>query len=224
MKKTIKLITQLASLIIVTVLLYSDVSAQNDSILASPLEELLDNDSNLNTPSDNLEVNLKDSTNQLTGGENDKVLTGFNNANIDLKQGEIVSNVMKVYNNSNESIKFTLDVLAPGSWKQLHDIDKIYEATPNDTVFIPIILIPNKLINGNTEVIINTFLIDEDDNQIGNNYFTLKTKRKTSWNVSVEPSNRLYFKNDENTIDFKYRIENNLSPHTMTILRIEKKH
>jgi len=190
--------------------LYSNVNAQTDSTLTNPETEIFINDSNLTNPQDSLN-NKIDSTNSATGfsgGEKDKVLTLFNYSTIELKQGEIISNVLKVYNKSDDSLKFSLDILAPGSWHLLTNKDEIYNVASSDTIFIPIILIPNKLINGNTEVIINTFLLDKDDNQIGNNYFTLTTLKKTSWNISVEPSNRMYFKNDEKTIDFKYKIEN----------------
>ncbi|MBE7441026.1 MAG: hypothetical protein HS119_01040 [Flavobacteriales bacterium] len=182
---------------------------QNDSILGSPIEDLLGKDSLLNTPSQPL--NKTDTANNnsvLEGGETDLLLTGFNSKNIELKQGEIISNVLKVYNNSRENIKFTLDLIYPGSWQQLNDASTEYEAIVGDTIYIPIVLIPNKLINGNTEVIINAFLINLDKQQIANNYFNLRTKKKISWDVQVEPSNTFYFKNGETTKDFVYRIEN----------------
>jgi len=149
-----------------------------------------------------------DSNNELKGTEFDQVLTGFNFPEIVLKEGEIISNVLKVYNNRDQSIKFTVDLIAPGGWQILNDINQVYESTVGDTLFIPVILIPNKLIEGRTEVIINAFLLDEDDNQIANNHFTLRTLKTTSWNIHVEPGNRLYFKNGENTVDFSYNVLN----------------
>ncbi len=194
------------------ILSFSSISAQNDSILGSPLEDLLSTDSTLTqvdtTISNTTPQINQDSTTALQGSENDKILTGFNYAEIELKQGEIISNVLKVYNNSNENIKFTLDVLSPGSWTQLTGNDSQYEVLVGDTLFIPIILVPTKLMNGNTEIIINTFIMGEDNQQIGNNFFTLKTKKSISWNVNFEPSNRFYFKNGETTKKFNYSIEN----------------
>lgn len=179
--------------------------SQNDSILDSSLEELLSNDSTITQASI---TNLADPSNTLFRGAGDLLLTDFNQSEINLKKGEIISNVLKVYNNSSEVIEFNLDIVFPGSWIQLTDKEKTYSASPRDTLFIPVILIPNKLINGNTEVIINAFLIDTDDQQIGNNFFSLKTKKSISWNVSVEPDNKFYFKNNENIKEFNYRIEN----------------
>lgn len=182
---------------------------QNDSILGSPIEDLLGKDSLLIKSSQPLiepDSSFKNSV--LEGVETDILLTGFNYKNIELKQGEIITNVLKVYNNSRENIKFNVDLIYPGSWQQLNDASTEYEAIVGDTIYIPIILIPNKLINGNTEVIINAFLINLDKQQITNNYFNLRTKKRISWNVQVEPSNIFYFKNGETTKDFVYRIEN----------------
>lgn len=188
-------------------LFVSNTTAQTDSILGSPIEDLLTTDTNLTTPINT--SNPIDSTKTgLDGSETDKLLTGYNKKSIELKSGEIISNVLKVYNNTNETQKFTLDLIHPGSWQNLATSNVPYEVKSRDTLFIPIILVPNKLINGNTEVIINAFLIDLDNQQIANNYFTLHTKKKISWNVSVEPSNIFYFKNDETQKDFEYRIEN----------------
>lgn len=187
-------------------LFIQNLYSQNDSILGSPIEDLLTADSTLTTPSNNP---TSDSSNVgLEGSETDKLLTGYSKKDIELKTGEIISNVLKVYNNTNETQKFTIDLIHPGSWQHLTATEKPYEVKSRDTLFIPIIIVPNKLINGNTEVIINAFLIDLENQQIANNYFTLHTKKKISWNVSVEPNNIFYFKNDETEKDFEYRIEN----------------
>lgn len=196
-----------AIIFIVNLLFVSNTSAQTDSILGSPIEDLLTTDTNLTTPI-NTSTPIDSTKTGLDGSETDKLLTGYNKKSIELKTGEIISNVLKVYNNTNEVQKFTLDLIHPGSWQNLATSNVPYEVKSRDTLFIPIILVPNKLINGNTEVIINAFLIDLDNQQIANNYFTLHTKKKISWNVSVEPSNIFYFKNDETQKDFEYRIEN----------------
>jgi len=196
------------SLIVLLNLIFISLSfSQNDSILGSPIIDLLNPDSTKNTPI--LVKELKDSiSNSLKGNETDQLHTGFNKNNIELKQGEIISNVLKIYNNTSENIKFTIDLIYPGSWISMNDVTISYEIKPKDTLFVPVILIPTKLINGNTEVIINAFIIDIDNQQIANDNFSIYTKKKISWNVSVEPTNTFYFKNGENNKDFEYRIEN----------------
>lgn len=194
--------------------LFVNVNAQTDSILASPLEELLESDSTLTTPSteDSRKVEtdtlIQDTLNGLKGDLNDITHSGFNFSEIELKTSDIVSNVLKIYNNTNETIKFKVDLIYPGDWDYLTQSDEFYELSTRDTAYIPVVLIPNKLINGNTEITLNAFIISDKNQQVGNNHFLLKTKKITSWNVNIDPSNKFYFKNGETSKKFKYSIEN----------------
>jgi hypothetical protein len=210
---------KIALLVLMMAVLFLETMAQPDSVLDSvldsPLEELLSIDSTLTTPIVSLEDSSKieetlttDTLNDLKGGENSITLTGFNYSEIELKTGEIISNVLKVYNNTQDTLFFKIDLIYPGSWNFLTKSEENYKLSPNDTAFIPIVLIPNKLINGNTEITINAFIISTKNQQIGNDHFVLKTRKITSWAVNVEPSNKFYFKNGETTKEFKYSILN----------------
>ena len=196
--------------------LFLNTHAQTDSILDSSLEELLTSDSTLTSPNpaskDSViaapSSSIADSTVSLQWNKNDITHTGFNFSEIELKSGEIISNVLKVYNNSPETINFKLDLIYPGSWKYLTESEENFELASKDTAFIPVVLIPNKLINGNTEITINAFIINDENQQIGNNYFLLKTRKIISWKLNVEPTNKFYFKNGETTKKFNYNIIN----------------
>ena len=85
---------------------------------------------------------------------NGNLLSKFVKGSIELQQGQIVSNVLKVVNIGKNPIQFTTDLLIPGSWTRIDDPNKTYIAKQNDTVIVPIIVSPTKLVNGNTEVII----------------------------------------------------------------------
>lgn len=189
--------------------LSTKLSAQDDvSGETVDTEAIVGDSTNLTdpVPYDSSEVSSASDT--LIGKKDSKVLTKFNKYEMELEQGDVISNVLTLYNKTDDPIKFTLDVLHPGTWKQIANSDKPYEIAPKDTIFIPIVLIPSKLIDGNTEVIINAFIIDMDGYQIGDNHFSLKTKKKTSWDVRVLPSNKFYFKNDEKHKEFSYTITN----------------
>lgn len=196
--------------------LFLNTHAQTDSILDSSLEELLTSDSTLTSPNpaskDSViaapSSSIADSTVSLQWNKNDITHTGFNFSEIELKSGEIISNVLKVYNNSPETINFKLDLIYPGSWEYLTESEENFELASKDTAFIPVVLIPNKLINGNTEITINAFIINDENQQIGNNYFLLKTRKIISWKLNVEPTNKFYFKNGETTKKFNYNIIN----------------
>ena len=138
-----------------------------------------------------------------------QVSTKFSKPTEELKKGQIISNVLKIINHADIPLNFSVDAIFPGGWKRIGSKNKIHIAKPKDTVFVPIIILPTKLINGNTEIIVNTFIIDEDGQQIGNNFFTLTTTRKVAWSIDIKNNTNFYFKNDENTKDFNFLINNN---------------
>ena len=138
-----------------------------------------------------------------------QVSTKFSKPTEELKKGQIISNVLKIINHADIPLNFSVDAIFPGGWKRIDSKNKIHTAKPKDTVFVPIIILPTKLVNGNTEIIVNTFIIDEDGQQIGNNFFTLTTTKKVAWSIDIKNNNNFYFKNDENTKDFNFSINNN---------------
>lgn len=137
-----------------------------------------------------------------------QVSTKFSKPTQELKKGQIVSNVLKIVNHDNTSLNFSIDAVFPVGWNRIDSKNKIHTAKPKDTVFIPIIILPTKLVNGNTEIIVNTFIIDGDGQQIGNNFFTLTTTKKVAWSIDVKNNTNFYFKNNENTKDFNFSIDN----------------
>jgi len=74
-----------------------------------------------------------------------KISTEFTRTEIELKEGEVITNVLKVYNNTLSDIQFILSVTKPKNWTTLDNQDKVYTATPRDTIYIPVVLIPFKL-------------------------------------------------------------------------------
>ena len=137
-----------------------------------------------------------------------QVSTKFSKPTEELKKGQIVSNVLKIINHADIPLNFSVDAIFPGGWNRIDSKNKIHVAKPKDTVFVPIIILPTKLVNGNTEIIVNTFIISEDGQQIGNNFFTLTTTKKVAWSINIKNNTNFYFKNDENTKDFNFSINN----------------
>ncbi|MFT5667080.1 MAG: hypothetical protein ACI9DK_001268 [Vicingaceae bacterium] len=156
---------------------------------------------------DSLKIKSSTNTSLFSVGVDNKVLTRFNYATIEIEKGEIISNILKVFNNSEDTLRFTIEFLKPGDWKSI-DFEDQYVLAPKDTLFAPIIIVPSKLINSNTEVVINAFILDEYNRQIGNNFFTIKTKKRISWKIGVEPSSTYYFKNDETSKRFSLNVFN----------------
>ncbi len=136
------------------------------------------------------------------------ISTKFSKGTFELKKGEIISNVLKVVNHDTKSVRFTVDALFPGDWTRIDDKSRVYTAKPKDTTYVPIIISPTKLVNGNTEIIVNTFVIGINGQQIGNNFFTLTTKKIVSWSLDLQNNTNYYFKNGENYKDFEFTVNN----------------
>lgn len=137
------------------------------------------------------------------------ISTKFTKSSFELTSGSIVSNVLKVVNHDQRTIRFTVDALFPGGWTRIDDANKLYVVQARDTAIVPIIISPTKIINGDTEIIINAFVIDNTGQQIGNNFFTLTTTKKVAWGIGLQNNTTYYFKNDENYKDFTFSIDNN---------------
>lgn len=145
--------------------------------------------------------------NTLSNDKRDKVGCQFTKEIIELDKGDIISNVLKLYNNTSQTLNVSLNLLYPAEWRKI-GANRDYQLNPNDTIFVPITLVPRQLTNENTEILINVFVLDENSLQIGNNYFTIKTRKKVSWSVSTAPSDRFYFKNGETEKEFDLNIIN----------------
>ena len=137
------------------------------------------------------------------------ISTKFLKPSFELKKGEIVSNVMKIINHDKHIINFTVDVLLPKGWTRIDDANKLYQVRLKDTVIVPIIISPSKLVNGDTEIIINAFLTNQEGQQIANNLFTLTTRKKVDWRIRLKNNTNFYFRNNESYKDFTFSIKNN---------------
>ena len=131
----------------------------------------------------------------------------FNTEMMELKKGQVISNVLQVVNKTAEEQIFMVDILYPAGWMNLSD-NKAYKIQPDEKIFIPVILIPQRMMNSNTEILVNTFLVNQEDEQLAATYFTLFTKKLVSWDATIEEGARLYFRNGENEKDFNYSIMN----------------
>ena len=154
------------------------------------------------------ENKIKKEVNEFKSSIAEKVKTKFKTPTIELERSGLVSNVLYIVNSSTDNLNFTLDVLIPNEWNSIVDSEKIYSLPVNDTIIVPILLIPSKVKSGSSQIVINTFLIDLDGQQIGDNSFQMKTKKTVKWDLGVKTANKFYFKNDEFNKKFEYSIIN----------------
>lgn len=132
----------------------------------------------------------------------------FTKASIELSDGELISNVLKIINTGNKEQTFYLDINYPANWRGFNKYDKAHIVAARDTLFIPVRMIPLTNKEGNMKFMISAIMQNEDGNVLSYAYFMAQTKKVSKWKLDILPTERIYFLNGENEAEFKAKITN----------------
>jgi len=132
----------------------------------------------------------------------------FMQGEIEFKQNEIVSNPLRIYNSSRKDAVLSLEMSAPPGWTMLRKGARIIEVAAGDSVFVPTRLIPKGKVEGNTKYSINAMLRTEDGLPMAVANFFCFTKKVVKWDMTAGPSEKLYFKNGQDEVDFDLTLKN----------------
>jgi hypothetical protein len=139
---------------------------------------------------------------------NTSIEASFLQKEVVIVKGQIISNVLRIKNSSEQPISLYANLNFPSNWKTLFNSDKLYTIPAMDSIFIPVRIIPAYMMFGNTKYYINVFIEDENRSQIAMDYFFGSTKKISQWELKVNPDTRIYFKNNENTAAFDIKVLN----------------
>ena len=78
----------------------------------------------------------------IKGATTHSIEISFVNEEIEINKGEIISNVLRIKNISSDSLKVFVSLNYPPFWKTLFVSDRMYEISANDSIFIPVRIIP----------------------------------------------------------------------------------
>lgn len=137
-----------------------------------------------------------------------RVEATFTTEEFELKQGDVISNVLRVVNIGYVPTKFYVNIDYPADWKLLYNTNTLYEFNPNDTLYIPIRLVPNGKNAGSSRFMISAFCVSDDDFDLGHDIFWAFSRKVVSWNVSTIPIGTVYFKNGESEAKFHVNVMN----------------
>lgn len=137
-----------------------------------------------------------------------EVVTGFKTPEAEIVQGELLTNVVKITNTTNQpqEIKVTIDY--PFGWKQVGFARPVYTIAPFDSIFVPVRLMPGSLMGGNSRYMINVNILTDNDRYISGATFWAYTRKQSSWKVTTSEGNKIYFKNGEDAVNFHVNIIN----------------
>lgn len=125
---------------------------------------------------------------------------------VEATKAELISNNFFVKNNTDQAKNFYVDIALPGGWK-FFGTNRMFNVAPGQEVVVPLRVLPTRLL-GSTKFVVNILLFDEEDTQIGSEFFFVQSFKNVDWDVSVDKGNSIYFKNGENTSNFDISILN----------------
>lgn len=132
----------------------------------------------------------------------------FSQKEVSLDEGQIISNVLIVTNTSQDTALFYITLNFPPNWKALFNSEKLYTLSGNDSIFIPVRIIPGAMMKGDTKYFINAYFENAKHVQFASEYFFASTDRISQWDLDVDPGTRIYFKNNENIASFNIGVLN----------------
>jgi uncharacterized membrane protein len=97
---------------------------------------------------------------QIKGQDYKPLSCSFSRTEIQLQGEGTMTNVLMVKNNNGITREFYLELTLPLGWKTLNSSNKVYKLDPDDSLFIPVRIIPNqKLMKGSTRYNINVLVV-----------------------------------------------------------------
>jgi hypothetical protein len=126
------------------------------------------------------------------------------------KEGEVVTNVLSVKNQNGIAREFYIEIGCPTDWRVLTSSKKVFNVEPNDSIFIPIRLLPNiQTMKGSTKYNISVFVVGPDGQTYAVCSFQVGKPRRVDWEMHVLPRTRIYFLNDQYDASLGINVSNN---------------
>lgn len=128
--------------------------------------------------------------------------------NLNTRQGvdKVASNVLRIVNNTSRAQEISIQFSFPAQWSIMGLDVRQLRIEPNDSVFIPVRIIPDKSATGNTSYVINA-LISVSDVSVANSLWNIAIEKMSDW-YAMLPAKRVYFPSDSDSSSFDLRLQN----------------
>ncbi|MBL0066050.1 MAG: hypothetical protein IPP38_13770 [Bacteroidetes bacterium] len=120
---------------------------------------------------------------------------------------EVASNVLKVANYTGRPVRFHMDYSLPAGWELLGSHEEDIDLNTNDSIFIPVRVIPQKLSKGGTSYIVTILLVSDKGLQFAAQNWYVDIKANSQWKAFL-PSKQVYFINHVDSSGFRIRLQN----------------
>ena len=120
---------------------------------------------------------------------------------------EVASNVFHLKNNTQKSVRIHLNYSVPAGWSVLGKTEKEYEIKANDSLYVPIRVIPDKFVKGGTSYIITVTLLSNLNVQFAALNWYVSIPAKANWTARL-PFKHQFFINDQDSSGFQLILSN----------------
>lgn len=132
----------------------------------------------------------------------------FRENELEIIQGEMLSNVACISNPTNQPVDVKVTFDYPQGWRKIGAELAEYQIPAFDSIFIPLRLIPQELMGGSSRYMVNVNVLNASGRFITDATFWAFTIKKTSWKTTILEGNKLYLKNGTDELRFRLNILN----------------
>lgn len=137
-----------------------------------------------------------------------KIIAQFDTFPLLLKPGEIISKTLQIINGTENEFTFSISLTHPGEWKALTNTERIYTLPSMDTFFLPVRIVPQGKIQGNTKYLIYAYVKNDKNTPVASAHFLAAKQKIIKWDINVNPDEKIYLLNDVNSADFSINVFN----------------
>jgi len=139
---------------------------------------------------------------QNSGGIRVRFLKG----DIEMPVNDFAVNVLQLINTTEKSQTIKLFLSLPAGWEIMGNLKDDYLIDSNDSLYIPVRLMPRGSVQGGMTYTANAF-ISLNNLTIASAVWNISVRKESNWNVNLS-SNKVYFTNESDSCSFELRINN----------------
>ncbi|GHE74403.1 hypothetical protein [Roseivirga thermotolerans] len=121
---------------------------------------------------------------------------------------EVASNVLKVVNRTGRTSVFKIEIATPPNWSRVRAEDQVYNVANNDSLFIPIRVVPEKSATGNVNYFINATALTTNGIPLASTPWSMQVVKVSRWFASIVKS-EVFFPADKKEAQFQVNLKNN---------------
>ncbi len=196
-------------------------------LILSNLNLKSQNNDTLNSNSDKIKDSLSVSANTIVtpaiSTPPASIECKFVDQNIDLTPITAISNLLKLQNNTANTVSLSVSIKKPSFFRSLFDDNKIVVLNPGDSAFLPVRMVAGKdRVKGGVKYSFTALIKNLNSFEIYKSQFYASKTKLTKLKISVDPGRDIYFLNNKNSANFAVNLSNEGEYEERILMKIDK--